>query len=128
MISKNEIKYIQSLSDKKTRDEEDVFIARLDTSLGVSTSEIKNSKENISIIPNPFSNQVSISFYVTHPESTTLKIVGLDGKPVFQGERISWIKGENHFMWNAAEEAAGVYLVQIESAGDFLTEKLILIK
>jgi TrmH family RNA methyltransferase len=27
MISKNEIKYIQSLSDKKTRDEEEVFIA-----------------------------------------------------------------------------------------------------
>lgn len=80
--------------------------------------------ENLKIGPNPFQNEVRITWNQKEKATVDLKIVNLEGKIVadlFNGELSS---GEQTFYWNESAPN-GVFLVRIRVGDQQITKKII---
>jgi len=111
----------------------DIFIAKLDT-LTIITGNNDVSPDGSAslnmtgIFPNPFSGSTVISFSLTQSQKVSLKIFDVSGRLVSTLADASFEEGENEIVWNAADVNAGIYFLQIKSAENFHTEKLIVTK
>lgn len=101
---------------------ERVFIAKSDESIIANLHEIKNSQPIITISPNPFSTQTSISFNESQ-KNTSIKIIDLLGKEIktlrVTGKQIEIEKGEMR---------TGIYFLQIFDEKKNVVNKKIIIQ
>jgi hypothetical protein len=78
---------------------------------------------NISIAPNPFSNDLRLDFSASEAlsENTIVSVFGLDGKRIATREIAA---GTNVYELQMPELAAGVYVLQLQNSKFRITEKI----
>ncbi len=78
--------------------------------------------------PNPFNPSTTISFSIPAEGMVSLKIFNLIGQQVDEIVNENLSAGNYSFMWNAKDQANGIYFYKLQ-AGEFVeTKKMILLK
>ncbi len=87
--------------------------------------DISNKISELNIFPNPISNEFSISFDAKVTETVSAQLFSLDGKEVSQllNEKIAQGRFVREF--NTNDLPAGIYLLQLNVGGAFVTKKLV---
>ena len=78
--------------------------------------------------PNPFNHSTTINFMLNRAGSARLAVFDITGRAVTTLAEQSFTAGQHIIVWNAAGLASGIYLVRLESAGQFDTHKITLLK
>lgn len=81
--------------------------------------------------PNPFNNTITIEFVATKNEHLSLEIFDLTGRHVATVADEEFSIGIHHRVWNADEQASGIYFARLsspESTQRAWLEKLVLLK
>lgn len=84
--------------------------------------------ENISVVPNPFSSQVSINFDNKQTGTFTLRVFDLNGKQVFKTQK-NWEAG--NVRWNLAASLFpnnGIYTYHIQGVNESYSGKMVKIE
>lgn len=87
---------------------------------GVENSDLVNSPNplTLQISPNPFSQNVKLSFSVTEASSTKLEVFNLKGQKLATLCSSNFSKGQHSMNWNAVDDhgtplSAGIYLLKL---------------
>lgn len=88
---------------------------------------------NLSATPNPFRSDAMISFQITEPGFTSVRIFDLAGRSVVSLVNTDIIEGTHSLQWNGFSDngepvSAGLYLCRIESGGVIETTGLCLLR
>ncbi len=78
--------------------------------------------------PNPFNPSTTINFMLNRAGNARLTVYDITGRSVTTLAEQSFTAGSHSIVWNAAGLASGIYLVRLESAGQFDTHKITLLK
>jgi hypothetical protein len=94
--------------------------------VGIQNKQEENMQ--LTAYPNPFSNQVSIRFYLEESKEVQLDIFDLSGRKVksLAGEKLN--AGSHQFNWDATGMNAGIYFFNLSVGNKVLTRKLVLTK
>ena len=79
------------------------------------------------VYPNPSNGSVNIGFTTAVEGNVTIKIVDVLGK-VITSQNASTINGYNKFSFDLSQTSKGIYFVQLTTASEQLTQRLILDK
>jgi hypothetical protein len=77
----------------------------------------------MTVYPNPATGFTQISFYAQNNGNARLNIIDMTGKIVFS-EQQSFLEGNNTFVAELHNIAAGIYLVQVQTDKGINTERL----
>ncbi|MAJ44411.1 MAG: hypothetical protein CMF96_06680 [Candidatus Marinimicrobia bacterium] len=97
----------------------------------LSTNENNNKLSNFEFIncfPNPFNNQIKISFSLPLKSFYTLKIFNIMGLEVASLINESLEPGSQSINWNAHNQPSGIYFVNLSYNGSNRMKKIILLK
>jgi hypothetical protein len=100
------------------------IVCRAVFSCGLGTDEIVNDA-NLIAYPNPFEDQLQLSFTLSEHSAVRLEIIDLKGKVIYQVSN-DLNGGEQQMTINSAALAAGVYAIKLSIDGKIITEKVIL--
>jgi len=78
--------------------------------------------------PNPFNPQLTIRYGLTEDAQTSVKILNLQGQTVATLENKFQKAGSYELTWQAADNASGVYLVEVVSSKKTNLRKVLLTK
>ncbi|MBL0061747.1 MAG: T9SS type A sorting domain-containing protein [bacterium] len=78
--------------------------------------------------PNPFNPSTTINFILNRAGNARLTVYDITGRAVTTLAEQSFTAGQHSIVWNAAGLASGIYLVRLESSGQFDTHKITLLK
>lgn len=78
--------------------------------------------------PNPFNPSTTINFMLNRAGSARLTVYDITGRAVTTLADQSYAAGQHSLVWNAEGQASGMYLVRLESAGQFSTHRVTLLK
>jgi len=98
--------------------------------LGVEEQlEIKNYELKIECYPNPFNQQLAVSFELRDASEVRLSIYDVLGREVQELGIRNWELGKNTVIWEAEGEGSGVYFVRLMVDGRWsMVEKVVLMK
>ena len=91
-------------------------------------NEIASSIEIISAYPNPFNPITSIDYYLSSSEEIVISVYDIMGRKISVLDNELKHSGYHTVVWDAANEASGVYYVQISTGEQVQTQKVMLIK
>lgn len=83
---------------------------------------------NLSASPNPTSGDVAITFELPTPQVATLSILNPLGQTIATLSNDSMLNGKQVFVWNADNNAQGVYYYQLRFGNSVLTYPIVLVK
>ena len=78
--------------------------------------------------PNPFNPSTSISLHVPMESNVSVQVYDLSGRMVSTLLSGVQAQGDYSLIWNAQEQASGMYLVRAETAGSVAVQKILLLK
>ena len=93
----------------------------VESGVGIQESEAASS---FGLVPNPAKETVSIQFSAQKPSRTVLKVIGVDGREVYN-QSMQTTSSETRFELDLARFQAGVYFVVIENENGISVKKLI---
>jgi hypothetical protein len=94
----------------------------------ISTPALPKSIEIVGSYPNPFNPSTTINFMLNRAGLASLTVYDITGRAVTTLTEQNFTAGEHSIVWNAAGHASGMYLVRLESAGQFATHRVTLLK
>ena len=83
---------------------------------------------NLSASPNPTSGDVAITFELPTPQAATLSILNPLGQTIATLSNDSMLSGKQVFVWNADNNAQGVYYYQLRFGNSVLNYPIVLVK
>lgn len=94
---------------------------------------ISTPKPEISISPNPFNPNTTISCYMPEAAQSKVRIYNLKGQMVKELHKGYLQAGSHKFMWDSRDEnqrsvASGVYFIKVDNGGESSLRKAILMK
>lgn len=89
----------------------------------VGISEVKNNYVNIDLYPNPTKGETNLRIITVEPSKATVSVVNVIGQVVYTSA-VELDGGENTIQINAADFAAGVYNVVVNSKNGKVVKKL----
>jgi M6 family metalloprotease-like protein len=97
------------------------------------TQDLSKGLRFLSCGPNPARNSVNLDFLVERGSDMSLDIYRVNGQQVASIKLGSEVPGRHRYVWNLRDErgqklAAGVYILQLVSAGERATGRLVIIK
>jgi uncharacterized lipoprotein YddW (UPF0748 family) len=78
--------------------------------------------------PNPFNPQTTIRYQAPSSEDITLSICDLSGREILRKEMKASQSGIGAFIWNAQNQATGIYFITLKSTSFQASQKLLLVK
>ena len=78
--------------------------------------------------PNPFNPKTTIAFTLNQTQYVDLSIIDTSGRIVTTLKHAVMASGNHKITWDASDQASGIYFVQLKTANDVLTRKMILAK
>jgi hypothetical protein len=82
----------------------------------------------LSAYPNPFNPELTLSINLDHQADAALSIFNLRGEKVADLQSGKLQSGTHEFKWLASDQASGIYLAQLQMAGNTITQKVVLLK
>ncbi len=101
------------------------IVCRADFSCGLGMAELEKNFE-VSAYPNPFANQLSISFTLTVASEVSFTLTDIQGKEVLVNSSKVYNGGSNELTLNTSGLAAGVYTLQLTINDKQITKKVVL--
>ena len=104
------------------------------TSSGVGTNDLLSTGFNVSISPNPFAENIQISYELSQAVNVNIAILDMNGKQVATLANNRQSAGKQTINWNATDEnggkvAAGTYLFRLSADGMLQNmQKIVLVK
>jgi hypothetical protein len=93
------------------------------------TSPIVPSQiEIVGNYPNPFNSSTTIRFMLNRAGNAKLTAYDITGRAIATLADDMFSSGEHSILWSPIGLASGTYLVRLESAGQFSTHRVILLK
>jgi len=83
---------------------------------------------NVSLFPNPATNEVSLQFTLSEISDITIKVIDLNGKVMETQNINNAISGSNTTTLNVSNYANGIYSVVLQSNDTLTTKKLVINK
>ncbi len=110
----------------------DYWIVKLDSSQNVSINEIGESISDIAVYPNPFSNQVSLSFKNRIQDKLSIEIRDIEGRILKTFLQEDFVPGKSELLWDGTNNLgirvdAGIYFISILSKMNRETKKVVLL-
>lgn len=90
----------------------------------VSIKEIGNNLSNITLYPNPFTENLNISFNSINNEKIEIRLYDITGKLILNKD-YSISTGNNSINVNTTDLSGGVYVINIQNSGVLQSFKLI---
>lgn len=87
-------------------------------------SSLSSAFEILSIYPSPFINELNVQFNLANLEHYNIRIYDITGKIAFQKLDQSGYEGYNTFKIQTESLNKGLYVLQLQSGDDILTEKI----
>lgn len=78
----------------------------------------------LSIYPNPTSNDVTMEYLLQKPENVKINLMNIAGQLIY-AEHINALVGKNKMTISLAEQAAGIYYLQIITNENLVTKKVV---
>jgi len=100
----------------------DFQLTPLETSAEIPT--VKNS-HLAGNYPNPFNPETVISFEITPNDSGELTIFNTKGEKLFT--RL-YSAGKHEYIWNATDQASGIYFYRLKTSKQIINKKMLLLK
>jgi len=94
----------------------------------VGTVEPVNQAFNLSISPNPCSDQVNVSLALTGSSDITLTVMNSLGSPVLVRTCSAQQPGNHLFSFNAAQWSPGIYYIRVNNTDDYIVKKLMVVR
>ena len=91
----------------------------------INENEIPISEFNLSNHPNPFNPETNIQFDIKENETGTLNIFNIKGQII---ESLQFESGKHNYLWNASNQASGIYLYKLQTKTINETRKMLLLK
>ncbi len=91
----------------------------------IDDNEIPMSKLELSNYPNPFNPLTTISFEIKENETGTLTLFNLKGQLI---ESHQFESGKHNYLWNASNQASGIYFYKLQTQAITETRKMLLLK
>jgi hypothetical protein len=96
---------------------------------GEEVSLVESPKISLNCSPNPFNNELTISYSLLEATQVSLKIFNSLGHMVYSEETGMQSMGEHSLKWNAQGQGSGIYFAQLTVDGDqSIAQKLLLLK
>lgn len=95
------------------------------------SNEIENTPGKISLeqnYPNPFNPSTVISYQLAEHSEVRLEVFNMQGQKVTTLQRGRQSAGEHKVEFDASNLASGIYIYRLQTAGQTLTRKMVLIK
>ncbi len=91
----------------------------------IDDNEIPMSELDLSNYPNPFNPLTTISFVIKENETGTLTLFNLKGQII---ESHKFESGKHNYLWNASNQASGIYFYKLQTQTITETRKMLLLK
>ena len=91
----------------------------------INENEIPISEFDLSHYPNPFNPTTTISFDIKENETGTLSIFNIKGQII---ESHQFESGKHNYLWNALNQASGIYFYKLQTETTSETRKMLLLK
>ncbi len=91
----------------------------------ISVKESKTMKSDMTVYPNPVSNEMQISMNQTFGDDATITVLNALGEIILSSKAKGFIAGNRNYSINTSNWAAGVYMVSIKSSEGIHTSKVI---
>ena len=82
----------------------------------------------LNAFPNPFNSTTRIRFTLPHSQFVSVKLFDFSGREVATLQQGNLSRGEHAMIWDATNFPTGIYFCKVETADDFLVNKLVLCK
>jgi len=92
------------------------------------TMQVPSSPTILSVYPNPFNPQATISLSLLRPIHVIVRIFDIQGHQLDKIMDNYLIPGDYEIIWNASRYSSGLYIVQVVSGRRISVEKMILAK
>lgn len=100
----------------------DYYIINISSATGISEN---NFVQNLSIFPQPASEQLNISFNSNTSEQLNLKLFDITGKIILQ-QTFKSVSGQNHFNINTSDLENGIYMITLGNEQHSITNKILI--
>ncbi len=87
-----------------------------------------DSFELLSAYPNPFNDEVRVSFILPASQQIVLSVFNLQGREIAVLSKGLLSTGEHHVTWDASGLKSGIYFLSLKSGNVSTTEKVILLR
>jgi hypothetical protein len=109
-----------------------IALVKTDNSGQVTSSdnhELQINNYELNNYPNPFNPETTIKFKITYPTEVLLQIFNVKGQLITTLLNEEKQAGENSVIWNAKDQASGIYFIRIsDENGLSKNHKIVLIK
>ncbi|MBT4331911.1 MAG: T9SS type A sorting domain-containing protein [Candidatus Cloacimonetes bacterium] len=92
---------------------------------GTENNEVPEISLNLNNFPNPFNPSTTINFDIKENETGILKIFNIKGQKI---ESHQFEPGNHNYVWDAIDQASGVYLYKLETKSMIKTKKMLFLK
>jgi hypothetical protein len=97
--------------------------------LGISESDVRlPNSTSLSVYPDPFNAQTTISFILDHSGPVILEVYDLLGRRVATLVDAQMLAGEHQVVWDARNRASGVYYLSLRAGSQSATLRMTLLK
>jgi len=86
------------------------------------------TEEALKVFPNPASDNINLSFSLQDTKDASVSISDVTGRVLFMKNEDALAIGQNNLSFSTAGFPAGVYMVQLQSAGTHITRKVVVQK
>ena len=101
-----------------------VWFSNGNRDLATSLNEVALELEEFTITPNPFNNQLTVSFQTETAKTLDIKVSNLLGQQLYSDTEKA-IQGVNQFQLNLPDLQVGTYILSFTSEKGILSRKII---
>jgi S-formylglutathione hydrolase FrmB len=91
----------------------------------IGITDIEKSQGYLAVYPNPVFNQLNLTYHVTQPGMVNIRILDQQGRQVAEVLNAYQERGTHQKAWRMGSQAAGLYLIRMQTANTVMTKKII---
>jgi len=121
--------WVEATDDRATVRSTDRWQAIVETPLSLrEDASISTEFSLLSVYPNPFNSQIQIEYSLPIAGHVQLSIYNLSGRQVASLSSGSYPAGIHSILWSADREAAGIYVIRLDTDEKSTTWRVLLVK
>ncbi|MBL7191151.1 T9SS type A sorting domain-containing protein [bacterium] len=103
-------------------------VGYLETSVDERGTNVPENHELLSTHPNPFNAQTQITLNLPSAADISLKVFDILGREAAELASGQFTQGAHEIIWDASDQASGIYLLSLRYGNQIISQKVILMK